>query len=163
MEVKIVIELTASEPLLAAVRSLVAGPGAPMPLPAPAPEKTESAPAPAPAPEPAPEPEAQPAPEPAPETETQPAPAAQSAGKNPTAADVRAAMERTRQRLEYPNGPEAERDEQLHRECTAYFKQFAEEIGGTKPSQLPADLRGKFIERLENLQAVNGEIQELPF
>lgn len=161
MEVKIVIELTASEPLLAAVRSLVAGPGAPMPLPAPAPEKTESAPAHVPAPEPTPEPEAAPAP--APEPEAQPATAAQSAGKNPTTADVRAAMERTRQRLEYPNGPEAERDEQLHRECTAFFKQFAEEIGGTKPSQLPADLRGKFIERLENLQAVSGEIQELPF
>lgn len=160
MEVKIVIELTASEPLLAAVRSLVAGPGAPMPLPAPAPEKTESAPAHVPAPEPTPEPETQPAP--APEPEAQPAPAAQSTGKNPTTADVRAAMERTRQRLEYPNGPEADRDEQLHRECTAFFKQFAEEIGGTKPSQLPADLRGKFIERLENLQEVNGEIQELP-
>lgn len=86
---------------------------------------------------------------------------AEAAPSLPTTQDVRSAMEAARARLEYPDG-NGQRDEELHRRLTATFKAIANEIGGTKPSQLPEGQRQAFIDRVTRLDADDVK-DDLPF
>lgn len=124
--------------------------------PAPEPEK-EAAPAPAEPEAQAPAVEAAPAPAPAPE----PAPAAEPA-KEFTEVDVRAAMDRTRRRIEgenYKEDTDSEGYKRWHRKITGWFKTTAAIYGADKPSALPDHAsRAGFIEECDKLYVENGEL-----
>lgn len=69
--------------------------------------------------------------------------------KELTEEDIRAAMHRTRQRIEgenYKDNPNSEPYKKHHKALTAQFKQIAMQLCGIgKPSALPADKRAAFI------------------
>ena len=136
--------------------------------------------APAAVPTPAPEPAHQEAPAPA-EVE-QPAPAGAPEQAAPEAAeqqqpeqvkeftevDVRAAMDRTRRRIEGENYKEdttGEGYKKWHRTLTGWFKSTAAIYGADKPSALPDhESRAKFIAECDAVYVKNGELtQDLPF
>lgn len=104
--------------------------------------------------------EAAPAADAAPETE-EPQPEAQAEGKELTEEDVRAAMDKTRRRIEgedYKNNTDGEGYKKYHKQLTATFKNIAALLGSDKPSTLPAEQRASFIKQCDELIVENGEI-----
>ena len=109
-------------------------------------------------PEPAPEPEPQEtaAPEP---TQTE-----QAGQKEYTEVDVRAAMDRTRRRIEgenYKEKTDSEGYKRWHRTLTGWFKNTAAMFGAEKPSALPdSESRAKFIACCDAVTVKNDELVE---
>lgn len=77
------------------------------------------------------------------------------ANKEYTEVDVRAAMERTRKRIEgddYKENTNGEKYKKYHRQLTAEFKNIAALLGSEKPSALPSsELRETFCAQCDNL------------
>ena len=72
-----------------------------------------------------------------------------------TAEDVRAAMHKTRQRIEgedYKENTDGEAYKKYHKPLTAQFKNIAALLGADKPSALPPDKIADFIEQCNGLQ-----------
>lgn len=108
--------------------------------------------------QPKPEPEAKkeeaaPAADPAPKAEAKKE--AAPANKEYTEVDVRAAMERTRKRIEgddYKENTNSEKYKKYHRQLTANFKNIAALLGSEKPSALPSsELRETFCAQCDKL------------
>lgn len=111
-----------------------------------------------PKPQPAPQPEAAPAPEPQP----------QNVKKEYTVVDVRAAMDRTRKRIEgenYKENPDGEGYKRWHRTLTGWFKNTAAALGAEKPSALPnSESIEKFIQCCDAVQVKGDElVEDCPF
>ena len=112
----------------------------------------------------APEPE-----EPAPGTimqahDPEQAPAAPGEDLPYTEEEIRAAMHETRCRIEgedYKENTTSERYVKYHKRLTAVFKSLAKDLSGQeKPSALPVEVRGAFIEACKLIQeAANGEVE----
>lgn len=138
----------------------------PTPEPTPAPakrgRKAKTADAPdAPAEESAQAQDAAPGNDAAPEAEAEPQPEATAEPKELTEEDIRAAMDRTRRRIEgedYKNNTDGEGYKTYHKQLTATFKNIAALLGSDKPSTLPADKRASFIQQCDELIVENGEI-----
>lgn len=121
-------------------------------------------------PEPQPEtakPEPEPAPVQEPAPEPQPEPAKEEA-KEYTEVDVRAAMDRTRKRIEgenYKEKTDSEGYKKWHRVLTGWFKNTAAMFGAEKPSALPdSESRAKFIACCDAVQVKGDElIEDCPF
>ncbi len=123
--------------------------------PEPQPEATKPEPEPAPVQEPAPEPQQEPEP-------------AQEGAKEYTEVDVRAAMDRTRKRIEgenYKEKTDSEGYKKWHRVLTGWFKNTAAMFGAEKPSALPdSESRAKFIACCDAVQVKGDElIEDCPF
>lgn len=102
------------------------------------------------------------------EAEAAPEPAAQEAEKELTEVDVRAAMDRTRRRIEgenYKEDTNGEGYKKWHRALTERFKAIAAILGADKPSALPDHAsRAAFIAEVDELIIKNGELTvEVPF
>lgn len=72
-----------------------------------------------------------------------------------TAEDVRAAIHKTRQRIEgedYKENTNGEAYKKYHKPLTAQFKNIAALLGAEKPSALPPDKIADFIEQCNGLQ-----------
>lgn len=85
-----------------------------------------------------------------------------------TAEDVRAAMHKTRQRIEgedYKENTNGDLYKKYHKPLTAQFKNIAALLGAEKPSALPPDKIANFIEQCNGLQVMeDGTIgSNLPF
>lgn len=82
--------------------------------------------------------------------------AAPAANKEYTEVDVRAAMERTRKRIEgddYKENTNGEKYKKYHRQLTATFKNIAALLGSEKPSALPSsELRETFCAQCDELE-----------
>ena len=119
---------------------------------APAESKPGEAAAPAEVEQPKPEPEAKKE-EAAPKAEAKKE--AAPANKEYTEVDVRAAMERTRKRIEgddYKENTNGEKYKKYHRQLTANFKNIAALLGSEKPSALPSsELRETFCAQCDKL------------
>lgn len=119
---------------------------------APAESKPGEAAAPAEVEQPKPEPEAKKE-EAAPKAEAKKE--AAPANKEYTEVDVRAAMERTRKRIEgddYKENTNGEKYKKYHRQLTAEFKNIAALLGSEKPSALPSsELRETFCAQCDEL------------
>lgn len=119
---------------------------------APAESKPDEAAAPAEVEQPKPEPEAKKE-EAAPKAEAKKE--AAPANKEYTEVDVRAAMERTRKRIEgddYKENTNGEKYKKYHRQLTAKFKNIAALLGSEKPSALPSsELRETFCAQCDKL------------
>lgn len=108
-------------------------------------------------------------PEPTPESKNEEAaPAKEEADKEYTEVDVRAAMERTRKRIEgedYKENTSSENYKKYHRRLTAEFKNIAAFLGSDKPSALPtSELRKNFCNQCDELILKNGQItRKIPF
>lgn len=134
------------------------------PAPAPVPEVKPVAPAPT---DPTPEVSNQPAPE----VKAEAAPAQEQAKeeKELTEVDVRAAMDRTRRRIEgenYKEDASSEGYKKWHRVLSGWFKTTAAVYGAEKPSTLPDhNARKGFIKECDELRVVNGELRggDCPF
>ncbi len=90
------------------------------------------------------------APEPQQPTTAEP----ETTDKKPTAEDVRAAMHRTRQRIEgedYKDNTQSEAYKRYHRQLTSEFKNIASLLGADKPSALPEERRAQFIAQCDEL------------
>lgn len=109
--------------------------------------------------QPKPEPEAEakkeeaaPAAVPSPEPEAK---QEEPARKEYTEVDVRAAMEKTRKRIEgddYKENTSGEKYKKYHRQLTAQFKNIAALLGSDKPSTLPSsELRESFCKQCDEL------------
>lgn len=90
------------------------------------------------------------------------------AEKEYTAVDVRAAMDRTRRRIEgedYKVSTSSESYKKWHKALTAWFLETAKKYGGEKPSALPdSESRKKFIEICETVKVEGDELRDdLPF
>ena len=118
---------------------------------APAESKPDEAAAPAEVEQPKPEPEAKKEEAPKAEAKKEAAPA----NKEYTEVDVRAAMERTRKRIEgddYKENTNGEKYKKYHRQLTANFKNIAALLGSEKPSALPSsELRETFCAQCDEL------------
>ncbi len=71
-----------------------------------------------------------------------------------TAEDVRAAMHKTRQRIEgedYKENTNGDLYKKYHKPLTAQFKNIAALLGADKPSALPSDKIANFIEQCDHL------------
>lgn len=71
-----------------------------------------------------------------------------------TEEDIRAAMHRTRQRIEgegYKENTDSEGYKKYHKQLTAQFKNIAALLGAEKPSGLPEEQRASFIEQCDGL------------
>ena len=91
----------------------------------------------------------------APQNEGQAKAQAEAEQKPLTAEDVRAAMHKTRQRIEgedYKENTNGEAYKKYHKPLTAQFKNIAALLGAEKPSALPPDKIADFIERCNGLQ-----------
>lgn len=80
---------------------------------------------------------------------------AQAEQKPLTAEDVRAAMHKTRQRIEgedYKENTNGDLYKKYHKPLTAQFKNIAALLGADKPSALPPDKIANFIEQCNGLQ-----------
>ena len=147
--------------LVSAILGKVGTAAEPAPVEAPAPAAPARKPrkaATAPEPEPAPV-EAQ-----APQPEPEPAPAAPGEDLPYTEEEIRAAMHETRCRIEgedYKENTTSERYVKYHKRLTAVFKSLAKDLSGQeKPSALPVEVRGAFIEACKLIQeAANGEVE----
>lgn len=108
-------------------------------------------------------------PEPTPEPKKEEAASAkEKADKEYTEVDVRAAMERTRKRIEgedYKENTSSEKYKKYHRQLTSKFKSIAALLGSERPSALPtSELREKFCKQCDELILENGVITRiLPF
>lgn len=104
-----------------------------------------------------------------PQTVEQPAPtSAAPADKEYTEVDVRAAMDRTRKRIEgedYKENTDSELYKKWHRRLTGWFKQTSAIFGAEKPSALTdSESRHKFIACCDALDVEGDEFKEdLPF
>lgn len=103
-------------------------------------------------------------PEPAPEPQ---APAKEET-KEYTEVDVRAAMDRTRKRIEgenYKEKPDSEGYKKWHRVLTGWFKNTAAMYGAEKPSALPdSESRAKFIACCDAVCVKGDElVEDCPF
>ena len=106
----------------------------------------------------APAEEARPAPEPQPQNEK----------KMYTVVDVRAAMDKTRKRIEgenYKENPDGEGYKKWHRQLTAWFKNTAAMLGAEKPSALSeSESIEKFIQCCDAVQVKGDElVEDCPF
>ena len=113
------------------------------------------------------EPEPAPVQEPAPEPQQEPEPA-QEGAKEYTEVDVRAAMDRTRKRIEgenYKEKPDSEGYKKWHRVLTGWFKNTAAIYGAEKPSALPdSESRAKFIACCDAVCVKGDElVEDCPF
>lgn len=108
-----------------------------------------------------PEPQA-PTDEPQPEPIPEPQAPAKEKIKKYTEVDVRAAMDRTRKRIEgenYKEKPDSEGYKKWHRSLTGWFKNTASLFGAEKPSALPDnESMAKFIACCDELQVINDEL-----
>lgn len=121
---------------------------------------------PEPQPETAPAAEAEQAPEPQTET-TAPVEDVQE-NKTYTVVDVRAAMDRTRKRIEGENwkeNPDSEGYKKWHRQLTAWFKNTAAICGAEKPSALPdGENCQKFVAYCDAVYVKDDElVEDCPF
>lgn len=90
-----------------------------------------------------------------PEEQPQPEAKQEEAAKPLTEEDVRAAMHRTRQRIEgedYRDNVTGEKYQKYHKPLTAQFKNMAALLGSDKPSALPEDKRATFIKQCDELK-----------
>ena len=156
--------------LVSAILGKVGTAAEPAPVEAPAPAADEAPAAPAKKPRKpkteTPEPE-----EPAPGTimqthnpEPEPAPAAPGEDLPYTEEEIRAAMHETRCRIEgedYKENTTSERYVKYHKRLTAVFKSLAKDLSGQeKPSALPVEVRGAFIEACKLIQeAADGNVE----
>ena len=127
---------------------------------------------------------AKPQPEPKPEVTNQPTPTdgqataekpepqpqapAKEETKEYTEVDVRAAMDRTRKRIEgenYKEKTDSEGYKKWHRVLTGWFKNTAAMYGAEKPSALPdSESRAKFIACCDAVQVKGDElVEDCPF
>lgn len=122
--------------------------------------------------QPKPKPEAKqqetPVEQPAPKVEAAAPKVEAAAQKEITNEDIRAAMERVRNKLEYgtpapgeDKGPNEEADTTIHRDLTALFKDTAKRLGADKPSTLPQEKRAEFIEAINTFELHDGAV--VPF
>lgn len=92
----------------------------------------------------------------APQDEGQAKAQAEAAEQKPlTAEDVRAAIHKTRQRIEgedYKENTNGDLYKKYHKPLTAQFKNIAALLGADKPSALPSDKIADFIEQCNGLQ-----------
>ena len=91
----------------------------------------------------------------APQNEGQAKAQAEAEQKPLTAEDVRAAMHKTRQRIEgedYKENTNGDLYKKFHKPLTAQFKNIAALLGAEKPSALPPDKIANFIEQCDGLQ-----------
>lgn len=91
----------------------------------------------------------------APQNEGQAKAQAEAEQKPLTAEDVRAAMHKTRQRIEgedYKENTNGDLYKKYHKPLTAQFKNIAALLGADKPSALPSDKIANFIEQCDDLQ-----------
>lgn len=91
----------------------------------------------------------------APQNEGQAKAQAEAEQKPLTAEDVRAAMHKTRQRIEgedYKENTNGDLYKKYHKPLTAQFKNIAALLGAEKPSALPPDKIANFIEQCNGLQ-----------
>lgn len=110
----------------------------------------------------------EPAEEAKPEPTPEPEPVPQATAKEYTEVDVRAAMERTRKRIEgenYKEKTDSEGYKKWHRVLTGWFKNTAAMYGAEKPSALPdSESRAKFIACCDAVQVKGDElIEDCPF
>lgn len=152
--------------LVSAILGKVGTAAAPAPVEAPAPAADEAPTAPAKKPrKPKTEtPEPEPAPVEAQQPEPEPAPAAPGEDLPYTEEEIRAAMHETRCRIEgedYKENTTSERYVKYHKRLTAVFKSLAKDLSGQeKPSALPVEVRGAFIEACKLIQeAANGDVE----
>lgn len=115
-----------------------------------------------------PEPEPAPVQEPAPEPQPEPQAPAKEETKEYTEVDVRAAMDRTRKRIEgenYKEKTDSEGYKKWHRVLTGWFKNTAAMFGAEKPSALPdSESRAKFIACCDAVQVKGDElVEDCPF
>lgn len=109
-----------------------------------------------------------PANEPQPEPTPAPEPQPQNDKKEYTEVDVRAAMDRTRKRIEgenYKEKTDSEGYKRWHRTLTGWFKNTAAMFGAEKPSALPdSESRAKFIACCDAVTVKNDElVEDCPF
>ena len=93
----------------------------------------------------------------APQNEGQAKAQAEAEQKPLTAEDVRAAMHKTRQRIEgedYKENTNGDLYKKYHKPLTAQFKNIAALLGADKPSALPSDKIADFIEQCNDLQVM---------
>lgn len=93
----------------------------------------------------------------APQNEGQAKAQAEAEQKPLTAEDVRAAMHKTRQRIEgedYKENTNGDLYKKYHKPLTALFKNIAALLGAEKPSALPPDKIADFIEQCNGLQVM---------
>lgn len=91
----------------------------------------------------------------APQNEGQAKAQAEAEQKPLTAEDVRAAMHKTRQRIEgedYKENTNGDLYKKYHKPLTAQFKNIAALLGADKPSALPSGKIANFIEQCDGLQ-----------
>ena len=110
----------------------------------------------------------EPAEEAKPEPTPEPEPVPQATAKEYTEVDVRAAMERTRKRIEgenYKEKTDSEGYKKWHRVLTGWFKNTAAMFGAEKPSALPdSESRAKFIACCDAVQVKGDElVEDCPF
>lgn len=120
----------------------------------------------APEPQPTTEPEQQPKPQEA--ADPEPTQTEQAGQKEYTEVDVRAAMDRTRRRIEgenYKEKTDSEGYKRWHRTLTGWFKNTAAMFGAEKPSALPdSESRAKFIACCDAVTVKNDElVEDCPF
>lgn len=163
IEINVKVTIGMENALLGVLTKLMNREAAPEAVPAPKPRKQAKQVEEMPQPKPEVEnPQAEPAPaEPAPAE-----PAAQN--KEYTEVDVRAAMHKTRQRIEgenYKEQPDSEGYKKWHKVLTTWFKNTAAFCGAEKPSALPdSKSRYQFIRSCEGVKVVNDElVEDCPF
>lgn len=113
-------------------------------------------------------PEPQPTPEPEPAQASEPTQTEQAGQKEYTEVDVRAAMDRTRRRIEgenYKEKTDSEGYKRWHRTLTGWFKNTAAMFGAEKPSALPdSESRAKFIACCDAVTVKNDAlVEDCPF
>lgn len=168
IEINVKVTVGMENALLGVLTKLMNREAAPEAVPAPKPRKQAKQVEEMPQPKPGVEnPQAEPAPaEPTPAEPTPAEPAAQN--KEYTEVDVRAAMHKTRQRIEgenYKEQPDSEGYKKWHKVLTTWFKNTAAFCGAEKPSALPdSKSRYQFIRSCEGVKVVNDElVEDCPF
>lgn len=175
IQINVSVNIGVNQELYGLLSSLVSRPQVEAEAAAPAPRKprtakpqtvAENKPTPEPLPEPAKEePTPEPQPESKPAAKSEPAP---QTAKEYTEVDVRAAMDRTRKRIEgedYKENTDSELYKKWHRRLTGWFKQTSAIFGAEKPSALSdSESRYKFISCCDALNVEGDEFKEdLPF
>lgn len=163
IEINVKVTVGMENALLGVLTKLMNREAAPEAVPAPKPRKQAKQVEEMPQPKPGVE---NPQAEPAPAEPTPAEPAAQN--KEYTEVDVRAAMHKTRQRIEgenYKEQPDSEGYKKWHKVLTTWFKNTAAFCGAEKPSALPdSKSRYQFIRSCEGVKVVNDElVEDCPF
>ena len=163
IEINVKVTIGMENALLGVLTKLMNHEDAPEAVPAPKPRKQAKQVEEMPQPKPEVE---NPQAEPAPAEPTPAEPAAQN--KEYTEVDVRAAMHKTRQRIEgenYKEQPDSEGYKKWHKVLTTWFKNTAAFCGAEKPSALPdSKSRYQFIRSCEGVKVVNDElVEDCPF